>query len=207
MATITNSTELVNVALSRLGEAPIAAISDTDDKSTLVRNQYEMVRTSVLARRTWRFAIKKAHLAQLSSTPVNEYQYNFQLPSDLIQGPFAVYASTDNHARARNMDWELFGNEVYANFDTVVIDYGADVPNVQRWPAYFQELVVLALCAALAAELTDSDSLTNEFFQRAWGTPSTNYNGGWYRVAAKRDAGTSTPQRFETDDLIAARRG
>lgn len=206
MATITNSTELVNVALTRLGEAPISSISGSDDKSTLVANQYEIVRTSVLARRTWRFARKKAKLSKLSAAPVNEYDNAFQLPPDLIHGPFAVYDSESSNVRPVH-GWELFGNEILANFDTCVIDYGADVTDVQRWPAYFRELIVLAMCASLAAEITDSDGLTSEFYQRAWGTPQDNYTGGWYRVAAKRDAGTSTPMRFESDDLIAARRG
>lgn len=207
MGEITNSTELANVSLTRLGENNIASIDDTDNLSLMVAAQYETVRTKCLSRRSWNFARTKKQLSKLSSAPVNEYQNKFQLPPDLLSGPTAVYDSTESGVRPVVETWELFGNEIYADFDTCVIDYLADITDVIRWPAYFRELVVLDLCAALAQEITDSDKLTETFYARAWGTPQENYTGGWYRVCARRDAGTSTTRKFETDDLIAARRG
>ncbi len=206
MANITNSTELANAALTRLGEDGIAAITDPDDKSTLVRQQYEISRTKCLTRRTWRFALTKKRISKLSADPVNEYANKFQLPADLLSGPIAVYDSARQGATPMH-DWELFGNEILTDRETIVLDYLTDVTDVVRWPPYFQELVILDLAAMLAAEITDSDALTQEFFARAWGTRQENYVGGWYRVAARRDAGTSTPLAFETDTLVNARFG
>lgn len=207
MTAITNSTELVNTAMARLGENRIASIDDSDDLSLTLAAQYEIVRTKCLSRRTWQFTRAKKQLSKLSAAPVNEYDNAFQLPSDLLSGPTAVYDSTESGVRPVVESWELFGNEILADFDTCVIDYQKDVADVVRWPAYFRELVVLDLCAALAQEITDSKTLTETFYARAWGTPQEAYTGGWYRVAARRDAGTSTTRRMETDDLIAARRG
>lgn len=203
---ITNDTELVNSALARLGEAAIADIAGTDDQSTLIASQYYVIRRACLAKRIWRFALQKQQLSKLSSTPVNEFDNAFQLPSDLILGPLAVFDSTAAGVQPFHR-WELYGDEILTDSETIVIDYTVDVTDVQRWPSYFVELVVLALCGALAKPITDSETLATEYNARAWGTPQDNYSGGWYRVAAKMDRGTSKPLAWNTADLVAARRG
>lgn len=62
-----SSLDICNLALQKIGDAPITALSGTDAKSVRVNRVYEMCRDIVLGEDAWAFAISRKALTLLSS--------------------------------------------------------------------------------------------------------------------------------------------
>ena len=69
-------------ALRRLGDSPITTLSDNTERARLCNAFYGDARDAVLRSHPWNFAITRARLAQLSSTPAYGYSYQYALPTD-----------------------------------------------------------------------------------------------------------------------------
>jgi len=81
-------------ALVLLGLTPINSLAGNDDKVTTCRTLYPMVYSEVLSRYPWRFTLAKRRLARLSDvTDEMNTATAFQLPSDRLGGPRAVFTS------------------------------------------------------------------------------------------------------------------
>lgn len=132
--------EITNLALISLGMEPITGIDDTTKEARYAKTLFPLVKKRVLRSHPWNVAIKRASLAALSSTPVFEYTYQFQLPSDCIR-LLEVY---------QNDDWKLEGNVVLtSNGGPLYIKYIYDITHYDS----LDESLVYAIAAALAVDL------------------------------------------------------
>ena len=104
MAVGDTDVNICSTALNLLGESEISSFSDGSEIAGVCDKLYPGTKNTMLAMYPWSFATKKVQLAQLSSTPINEWQYEYQLPSDLIMsGPQAVYKQADAPQPARRV--------------------------------------------------------------------------------------------------------
>ena len=87
-------------ALLLLGAAPISSFNQGTDEATVCDRLYPDVRDSTLQMYPWTFSFKKVQLARTTNTPVNEWKYEYQLPSDRIGPPRAALTSTEAVARS-----------------------------------------------------------------------------------------------------------
>jgi hypothetical protein len=62
----------------------------------------------------WSFSFKKVQLARTINTPVNEWKYEYQLPSDRIGPPRAAFNSDQAGARPFT-SWEIYGDKLLTN--------------------------------------------------------------------------------------------
>ena len=69
-------------ALRRLGDSPIASLTEDSERARLCNAFYEPSRDAILRSHTWNFAINRANLAKLSTSPAFEYANQFALPTD-----------------------------------------------------------------------------------------------------------------------------
>ncbi len=198
--------EICNIALLRLGNDLITSFTD-GDKGLTCSKVYPSVKKMLLSIHPWRFATGKRQLARLTAAPVNEWKYAFQLPSDLIAGPHAGYITTDE-AATPSKEWKIFEDKIYANSDVFVIDYRYEVTE-GRMPAWFQTLIELALCAALAPQLAgdENGTMVTEYNERAFGPRSDNMQGGYFAVCKAINGRTSPNTRIVADDIVNARFG
>lgn len=196
--------DICSQALLRIGEGTIQSFIEDSDAAEACANLYPDHRKYILSRHHWRFASKKRKLARLTEAPVNEYTYRFQLPSDLLSGPRAVYPSGDERARPLR-DFEIFEKQLFANCDEIWIDFGILVLEPE-WPAWFVELAVTSLAAKLAITITDKRSLSETLRLEAWGNPRFQEEGK-FGVAKRLNAALTPPQSMIDDGgpLIAAR--
>ncbi len=202
MAASLTSVKLCNRALLRLGEPAIESFEGSDLGSTC-EEIYADVIGSILAEHPWRFTMAKKRLAQLSTAPANEWRYAYQLPSDMNQGPYTVFSSEETSAHPV-ADWEIFGDTLMTDHELIVIDYQKAVSE-SLFPEWFGHLVVLALAAALAPIVTDSSSIAQEYFQRAYGSPGQNRRGGYFGTAVQIDSASNPNDALIANDLIIAR--
>jgi len=93
----------------------------------------------------WRFATKKVTLARLTATPLNDYTYQFQLPTDLL------YLIAPHNIT----NYELYEDKLYCNEPNVSIDYTYKVAE-DKLPAYFIKAFEFFLASQFALPITGS---------------------------------------------------
>ena len=205
MAVIASETDLCNQALMRLGDKKITSAQFTtpdDDKSTLCKELYEDFVHHRLTEYAWRFTLKKVELVE-STAPINEWQNAYDFPADLVAGPYAVFDSDSVGANPRK-EFEIFGTQVFTDYETCVIDYQQTVA-VGSWPGYFSNYVIAALTSILAFPITDQQNTAEHWERIAYGLPAEKRRGGLFGQARHLDSMYTTSQAIEDYSLIAVR--
>lgn len=162
-AAIVTQTELsmISAALVLCGEKPLNSLTDPRYGSAVGAALFDMVYENEIQSNRWRFACKKAQLAQINATPPNEWQYAFQLPTDMIL-PIGFYGTGPDKS------YDIYGNVMYTNITSnpgpvnsttpmLTFDYMFK-PDPSTVPSYFSLLVTLALAAHMIKPITESDS-------------------------------------------------
>jgi hypothetical protein len=190
-------------ALLMLGGKAISSFNEGTSASNTCDRLYPGVKFSTLQSYPWSFSFKKVQLAQTINTPVNQYRYEYQLPSDRLGAIRRAYNSTAIGAGTFN-DWVIQGDKLLTNETTVVIDYQF-APTESEMPAYFVQLLKYMMAWHLADPITDQVSKTQYWQQVAVGSPGENNRGGYFRTAMVVDGQGNTTQSFEDFSLIEVR--
>jgi len=202
MSSVT-AVEICNRSLIRLGLGTIAGFGEETDKARTCDIMYPGIRDSALAMHPWRFATGKAELNRLVAEPVNEWKYAYQLPADLLSGPYVVFDS-DATGALPIQQFEKFGDTIYADDERIIVDYRFRAAEA-KWTPVFTEFIVFAVAAAIGMTLTDNVKLVTEYHVRAWGVPSDNMRGGYFAIASRENAQNNAADAIESDDLLVAR--
>lgn len=144
--------DIASNALIRIGAAPISSFTEGGASGQAAANLYEPTVRALLTEHRWRFASGKRTLAQLVAAPLNEYQYAYQLPADLLL-IYRVYPSTD---------YKIYEGKLYTNASRVEIDYLFQ-PVESQFPAYFQLAVEYKLASEFALIVTSNRSLAETY--------------------------------------------
>tara|TARA_R110002020_G_scaffold180877_1_gene375626 strand:- start:364 stop:912 length:549 start_codon:yes stop_codon:yes gene_type:complete len=176
--------DIVSQALLLIGESPISSFSE-GVSGTVAANLYDTTRDSFLTATRWRFAVGKLKLSRLTDTPLNEYNYAFQLPSDLLM-PIGAYPS------AR---YEIYEDKLYSNHSEIELDY-IFRPDESAFPAYFVEALAAQLAEKFAIPVTNNQTMRQAMEAHASDS---------YRKAAFRDAQGRAPQAIKHRPYIAVR--
>jgi hypothetical protein len=190
-------------ALLMLGGKAISSFNEGTSASNTCDRLYPGVKYSTLQSYPWSFSFKKVQLAQTINTPVNQYRYEYQLPSDRLGAIRRAYNSTAIGVGTFN-DWVIQGDKLLTNETTVVIDYQF-APTESEMPAYFVQLLKYMMAWHLADPITDQVSKTQYWQQVAVGSPGENNRGGYFRTAMVVDGQGNTTQSFEDFSLIEVR--
>ena len=190
-------------ALLMLGAKAISSFNEGTSASNTCDRLYPGVKYSTLQSYPWSFSFKKVQLAQTINTPVNQYRYEYQLPSDRLGAIRRAYNSTAIGVGTFN-DWVIQGDKLLTNEKTVVIDYQF-APTESEMPAYFVQLLKYMMTWHLADPITDQVSKTQYWQQVAVGSPGENNRGGYFRTAMVVDGQGNTTQSFEDFSLIEVR--
>jgi len=190
-------------ALLMLGAKAISSFNEGTSASNTCDRLYPGVKYSTLQSYPWSFSFKKVQLAQTINTPVNQYRYEYQLPSDRLGAIRRAYNSTAVGSGTFN-DWVIQGDKLLTNETTVVIDYQF-APTESEMPAYFVQLLKYMMAWHLADPITDQVSKTQYWQQVAVGSPGENNRGGYFRTAMVVDGQGNTTQSFEDFSLIEVR--
>lgn len=191
-------------ALILLGASPLSSFTEGTDAAQACDRLYPDLRDGLLARYPWSWSYKKIKLARLATAPLNEFEYAYQLPGDLLSGVQAVFETSSSNQKPLNDGWEIYGTELYTDLETVYIDYQATVDE-SLMPHYFVHLLRTAVAAELSITITDQASKADYFRALAFGTPGENGRGGLFREAVNIDSRGRLPQIIEDYALIAVR--
>ena len=188
---------ICNKALLLLGSDTITSFSDGSAAGAACSTLYDDVRLTTLGMYAWSFTIKKAQLAKETATPESEWDYQFTLPSDMLNGvPRAVRTSGSAGANLLK-SWEIgqsaAGTTVlFTNADTIFIDYQKQVSEGSM-PTYFVTLLSYQMTWHLAQIITDQVSKTEFWRSVALGPAGEQMRGGYFRQAMSIDSAGQTP--------------
>lgn len=203
MAAGDSALSICSDALLLLGAAPISSFNEGTDEANVCDRLYADVRDTTLQIYPWSFSFKKAQLARTINTPVNEWRYEYQLPSDRIGPPRAAFTSGQVGARPFQ-EWEIYGDKLLTNAESIYIDYQYSVGE-SNMPVWFVQLLKYQMAWHLAEPITDQVSKTDYWKTVALGTPGENNRGGFMRTAMNIDGQGNTPQAIEDYSLVAVR--
>jgi len=190
-------------ALLMLGARPISSFNEGTDESNICDRIYPNVKDSTLQAYPWSFSMKKIQLARTINTPVNEWKYEYVLPSDRL-GPVRRVFNSMAVGAGTYTDWQVLGDKLLTNQETVVVDYQFSPPE-SAWPAYFVQLMKYMMAWHLAGPITDQDTKAAYWQGIAQGSPSENGRGGYFRTAMSIDGQGNTTPAFEDFTLTAVR--
>lgn len=154
--------QLASNALILLGDAPISSFNDPGAGAKAISNLYESAYLSILSSHRWNFATKKLQLARLSENPLNEYSYQFQLPTDMVMLITTTPSST----------YKILGNKLYSDSTSIEIDYVFRITE-DKFPPYFTKAFEFYLATQLAIPVTE-DINKMDMMQRMFERESRN---------------------------------
>jgi hypothetical protein len=160
---MSNVVEICNLALSHLGDSATIASIDPPEGSAQAEHCarfYPIARDSMLEMHPWRFATKRATLANLSIDSWN-WTYAYAEPNNCIR-VLSVLNSTDSSA-AMSVDYESqSGNDgeklIYTDAENATALYIARLTDPSRFPPLFVDALSRLLASYLAGPVIKGDA-------------------------------------------------
>lgn len=152
---------MLSAALILAGEKPMNSLTDPRYGASVGAALFDMVYESELQSNRWRFACKKAQLARVNVTPPNEWQFCYQLPTDMLL-PIGLWGVGPDRS------YEIYSSVIYTNLTSnpgpvnssspvLTFDY-LFKPDPSTIPSYFSLLVTYALAKDMIKPITESDT-------------------------------------------------
>lgn len=139
---------LISNALILCGEKPLNSLSDNRYGATVGSGLFEALYESELQSNRWRFACTKRALNRLSDTPLNEWLYSYQLPSNMLL-PIGVFPP--------RASYEIYADHLCTDQTSVDFEYMFK-PEISEVPAYFALLLTYCLAKDMVKPITESDN-------------------------------------------------
>ena len=146
--------DIISNALVLVGHGPISSLDpDQGAGATVGAALYKTHLDYMLSTTYWRFSMKQQSLNRLTAPPLNNWQFAFQLPTDLI----TLYR-VDPRA-----DYQLFENMLFTNQNEISADYSFRVDDTAL-PSYFVMAFQYKLAADFAISVTN-DIQKNQLYE------------------------------------------
>jgi len=144
-------------ALRILGDDPITSLTDDTERARLCNSLYEPARDAVLRSHPWNFAITRATLGQLSTTPAYEYAYQYSLPTDpyclrVLSMEYQDYVFKIEHLAGT-------GRVLLTDEGTAKILYIAKVSDTAQFDSLFVDTLTAKMALELSFPVTNSVTL------------------------------------------------
>lgn len=159
-----NFVKLANGALRKIGADRITALTEDNNRARIMNERYLSVLAAELHRNRWKFSITRASLPALSTTPISDYGYQYQLPSDYLRliegGDIADTADlSDYRGFPGSPLYSIEGQKILTNIGAPLqIRYISMVTDVSLYNPSFKEAYMARLAWETCEAITQSDS-------------------------------------------------
>ena len=140
--------KLINIALSRIGDAPIISLEEAKPQARKAVAFFNNSRRTMLRKHPWNFAIHEVELARLPDAPSFEYAYAFQLPADYLR--VVKIHNTRRH--------KVQGRNILTDETVCKLVYVRDIEDPALWDAAFADAFAWQLAADMSYGSTASAS-------------------------------------------------
>ena len=144
-------------ALRKLGDDPITSLTDDTERARLCNAFYETARDSLLRSHPWNFAITRASLTQLSTTPAYGFAYQYALPTDPYCLRVLEMEYQDYIFKIENLATE--GRVLLSDEGTAKILYIGRITDTALFDSLFVDTLTAHLAVKLAYPITNSTTL------------------------------------------------
>lgn len=158
-----SKTDICNLALIKIGKNRVVDI-DTDEsqQATDLKLVYDFALAEILAEADWSFAVFRQSLNRVVETPLYEWSFRFQLPTN---PEYVRLISIEN-----NPDYALEENYILSNVSSMNITYIGKVLDPNKYTIPFQNAFVALLAHKICYNLTNSGTrekeLANEYREK-----------------------------------------
>lgn len=83
--TVTSETDICNQALSKLGVEPIVSLTENTKAAKRCKLVFDALRDEVQESHYWNFCIRRVTLAALVDPPLFDFDFQYQLPPDVLR--------------------------------------------------------------------------------------------------------------------------
>lgn len=144
--------DILNIALDRIGAKGISAETDQHESARVALRHYGFVLNDLLTRHDWSFAKAGLVLPATTTTPVNGYVYQSQLPGNFLH---IVRVTPQGKAQLRtpqHYEYEIHDGYIYTNISPIYLLYIANdvLDNPHKFPPYFGRAIADGVAASMA---------------------------------------------------------
>jgi len=144
-------------ALRKLGDDPITSLTEDTERARLCNAFYNTARDSLLRSHPWNFAITRASLTRLSSTPAYGFAYQYALPTDPYCLRVLEMEYQDYIFKIENLATE--GRVLLSDESTAKILYVGRITDTTLFDSLFIDTLTAHLALKLAYPITNSVTL------------------------------------------------
>ena len=189
-----NRTDICNLALDHLREAPIGHIDADGSVSEWFQRNFDAVLDGVLRDHPWNFAITRASIAVDETAPDFGWTYRYALPTDCVR---LLQIRSGGYLNGAPVEHEIEGEYILTNAPTPLkIRYIKTMSDPSKWDALFVEAMAAALALKMSHWLTGKTS----YVQMA----KALYDEALAK-AKRIDGMEGTPEAIYADDVIGVR--
>lgn len=143
---------ICSAALLLIGSDEINSFQDETREAKVCGEVYSVILEDLLSRHPWKFCKGMVELTRLEDTPLFDYNYAFQLPSDMLEFSKIELPSP----------YEIYEDKLYCNLSEVNCVYQFR-PSEHKFPPYFVRLLVYELCQDLSVSIAEDESKQDRF--------------------------------------------
>ena len=151
----TSKVQIANLALVHVGGSAITSLTDDTNEARAVNQVYDLVRDAVLSDHPWNFAIKRVIPSVDAGTPVYDFAYRFDLPTDYLR----LVGIEDDP------DYKISGQFIECDSNPIKIKYVGENDTPTEYDAMFVMAFALRLASTISERLTQSSALSKELME------------------------------------------
>lgn len=148
-----NQLSICNLALIRCGASRISSITQDTKPAIALNAIWELSRDTVMADHPWNFALKRALLAPTSNTPVYEFNYEYDKPSDMLR-----LMDLDSN----DIDYVVENGKILSDETELNVRYVFRNTDESSWSPGFADALAWYLVMQIGFTLTQQTKLTEE---------------------------------------------
>jgi len=179
--------DIYNTALIACGSELISDINASSKRAVLLNTRYTSVKNKLLKSHPWKFATKRVELTATGTTPVYEYDNQFNLPTDFL----ALLGREDEELDAFTIENSL----ILANDATIKIKYIYEADE-DDFPDDFSDALAFKLANDVCNALTQDRGVKDDIRRDLDICLSK---------AKNNDAFQGDPQDLDADEFLNAR--
>lgn len=162
----TSDVAIANLALTKIGDLRITALSDNTKPAREINAVYGMLRDKLQRTYNWRFCVKRAALAADVATPVFDYSYQYSIPTDCLRvlQINAYYPAPDlsDLISSGGQEYVIEGGKILTRSSGVLnLRYLARIEDTTRFDSSFDEAFSALIAYNVCEALTQSDAKKN----------------------------------------------
>lgn len=160
---MSSETQIVNIALSWLGQQQINALGDNQNEAKIMNANYASSRDKVLEDHAWTFAIRREVLTPTLPVSVFGTPNRFLIPSDVLRVQRVYRPNTSSQTnQLMNARWVREGQYILAREEQIWAHFIFRETNSDRYSPGF----VHALAARLAADTCMTFTENRKMFEQ-----------------------------------------